>query len=349
MAPYETHGLSHKFIKALLFDISKKYKSTAHLSPIDVDLMTFSQVEVRREWENIDVLFLDNDEKFLLAIENKIDANESNNQLEKYRGTLDMKFPGYQKLFIYLTIDGDPPQNDDQWLPYTHADIHNVIISLLKDNVNTIGDDVRTLLLHYTQMIQRHFMDENEIAILSKKLYERHRKALDIIFEHRPDRSSEVRTFILNFLERNIHNLKPSLHLERSTKSLIRFSVLDWDKLDGQLTGTGQWAGIKRVLVFEILNLPSEVSIKLTLGPGDEKFREDTHAAVTKALNSRSRGLTGTWTQLYKKKLLSQRQLEYDLEKLEQLIQQEFENFFYKDLDPLLKKLAKALNLVSVD
>jgi hypothetical protein len=50
--------------------------------------------------------------KYAICIENKVDAAESEGQLLKYRESVHADFPGYQKLFVFLTPQGDPPQGE---------------------------------------------------------------------------------------------------------------------------------------------------------------------------------------------------------------------------------------------
>ena len=57
--PNESHNLKDTFLKHFLLDIS-----------VDFDTLDLQELEIRREWKNIDLLILSS--KFLVCIENKV-------------------------------------------------------------------------------------------------------------------------------------------------------------------------------------------------------------------------------------------------------------------------------------
>jgi len=326
--PNESHGLHDVFIKSILFDVVKKNR-TAAISPIDIDLLDFSNIEVRREWENIDILLLSDAGNFVCAIENKIDTTEHSNQLSRYESQVNASFENYNKLFIYLTLDGSPPENNENWLSYSYQDIHKLLISILEESEGNIGQDIYILLKHYVEMINRHFMIDNEIAALSKKIYQRHKQALDIIFEHKADVLTETNTFITDYIEKK-SNL--DIVVDYCSKSYIRFSLNRWDQVDGQLTGERQWTKSNRVLLFEVVNNLNEITLKLIIGPGLNEFREDIYKSVsseTKTFKGRSKTLAAKWAQIYKRKIVTKDQMDFDLESIKDLITQELNDFFH--------------------
>ena len=62
LTPGSNHGISESFLKAFLFDITKYNVQTTNrtisVSPIDVDLYDLSDIDVKREWKNIDILLI---------------------------------------------------------------------------------------------------------------------------------------------------------------------------------------------------------------------------------------------------------------------------------------------------
>jgi hypothetical protein len=73
--PRESHGLSdafvRRFISTLLLD---NEQADFGLSPAKIELMDLVDVEVRREWRNIDLLVHSNANQLVILIENKIRA-----------------------------------------------------------------------------------------------------------------------------------------------------------------------------------------------------------------------------------------------------------------------------------
>jgi hypothetical protein len=48
---------------------------------LDITTMDFNDIQVLREWKNIDLLAVTDENKFVLVIENKILSKESSHQL----------------------------------------------------------------------------------------------------------------------------------------------------------------------------------------------------------------------------------------------------------------------------
>ena len=116
--PSENHGLGDYFLKQFLryFVVENKSALEEQISLFDLELFTYSNVEVRREWKNIDILLLIDEipHKIAVAIENKIKSTEHSNQLQRYRNIVKHEFHDYIKLFIFLTPEHIPP-SDDAW------------------------------------------------------------------------------------------------------------------------------------------------------------------------------------------------------------------------------------------
>jgi hypothetical protein len=102
--PQQNHGLRDVFIKKLLRQaISAADGVQVPVTAIDLDTWNLEQLEVSREWKNIDILLTDEGKHLIVAIENKIDTSEHSDQLERYWQTLQEHFPGRRILGIYLT------------------------------------------------------------------------------------------------------------------------------------------------------------------------------------------------------------------------------------------------------
>jgi hypothetical protein len=78
--PSESHYFGDLFLKQFLIKALQNL-DTPPISAIAVDVANFKDVEVKREYKNIDVLLYSPSEKIVVAIENKIDSGEHSNQL----------------------------------------------------------------------------------------------------------------------------------------------------------------------------------------------------------------------------------------------------------------------------
>ena len=130
--PYESHGLGDKFLKKFLIGTIKKYDDLFEVSVIDLELMNLYDFKVYRELYNIDLLLISDENKFIIAIENKIYSKESKDQLKKYREVLDTRYGNeYRYLRIFLTPNGYDPSDLDNWIKSDYSIINKLIDELL--------------------------------------------------------------------------------------------------------------------------------------------------------------------------------------------------------------------------
>lgn len=294
--PRESHNLRSYPLKALLKNIVQKTDGEG-ISVIDVDIADLHDVVVFREWRNIDIVIASKESNLILAIENKVDSTEHSNQLERYQQIIEEGYPDYNKLYAYLTPSGEP-SSSDTWTPISYTEIHDVIIRTINTVKTTIGADVLTLLEHYCVMLRRHIMTENEIAELCRKIYKKHRKALDLIYDHRPDELSERRDHLMQLIEEN-----KELILEDSSKSYIRFVPEEWESCPDQFHGNGKWTSSKRMLMFEFQNRMNGLKLALIIGPGEPGTRKKLFQKGKDKPNvfkGRHHTLTKIYTQIYK-------------------------------------------------
>lgn len=180
--PNESHGQGSLFLKAVLMDLLKQTPPEMRpLSPIELDGEELRGVEVRREWRNIDLLVICSEPRFVIAVENKIDA-WLYNDLAKYEQTVRESFSDSHAMFVLLTVD-PPEQDDSDWIAYSYADVHRVLDEVHRAVARSMSNDVSAFLGHYLRLIRTRFMSDPAIDELCRRIYERHRQALDLIFE----------------------------------------------------------------------------------------------------------------------------------------------------------------------
>jgi hypothetical protein len=181
--PAESHGQGQLFLKAILMDLLKQAPAELRpLSPIELDGTDLRGVEVRREWEHIDLLVACQEPQFFIVIENKVGSHEHSNQLKRYEETMNRHWPAAKLLYVYLTPSADEP-SEDRWVPYSYTDLHRVLTRVRKTYHNAIGEDVQVFLDHYLNLIGTRFMTSPEVDALCQRIYKNHRQALDLIWE----------------------------------------------------------------------------------------------------------------------------------------------------------------------
>ncbi len=197
--PQENHGLRDTFVKKLLQRVvASADEVPLPVRPIDLDIWNLEQLEVTREWQNIDILLRDDTCGLIVGIENKIGTIEHSDQLNRYWQVLQDTFHGKDILGIYLTPDGDKPSNYPKFLPFDYGQIASLVGDMAESRASVLGADVHSLMLHYAQMLRRRIVSESDTAELCRQIYRKHKRALDLIYDHRPDRQAALREFLGN-------------------------------------------------------------------------------------------------------------------------------------------------------
>jgi hypothetical protein len=180
--PAESHGQGQLLLKAILMDLLKKTAEDLRpISPIVLDGTDLRGVEVRREWNNIDLLITSKEPRFAVVIENKVGSQEHSNQLSRYQRTMMDHYPDLPALYVYLTPDGEEP-SEDSWSPYSYRDIHGVLKRIRDTYQNSIGDEVLVFIDHYLNLLGTRFMTDDKLDRLCRQIYKNHRQALDLIW-----------------------------------------------------------------------------------------------------------------------------------------------------------------------
>ncbi len=187
--PRESHGLSdtfvRRFISTLLMD---NEQADFGLSPATVELMDLVDVEVRREWRNVDLLVHSKANQLVLLIENKIRGRESKGQLLRYKGIVQESFPDTKIMIpVLLTLEGDEPSEEAQgldYIPWSHVALYKVATEVVEQQQNRIPQDAQTFLRHYLDTLRRETMQDIELENLCKSIYRKHKAAIDLIVEY---------------------------------------------------------------------------------------------------------------------------------------------------------------------
>lgn len=186
-------------------------------------------------------------------------------------------------------------------------------------------------------------MPDREIQELCRRIYSKHRAALDLICEHRPDRQAEIRDALLEMIE-----VDPDVTPDESNKTMIRFRPVSWDRPEFQ-RGQG-WTKTSMIALFEFFNSsqwnPNSLGLRLTLGPGDEDVRRQIWEAATKGGSPfwpDARGLSTGWPGLFWKEILSAADYyDLDLEAIQSRLQEAWSAFKSNEL-PRIKQVIDQL------
>lgn len=273
--PSASHHLRDIFLKTFLKRLLLE-ADNATVSPIEIDVATLTDTQVCREWKNIDILLVSPGSQIVCAIENKVDSSEHSNQLQRYRQIVQQEFPNYRQIFVFLTPQGIVPYGEvDQahWSAYSYRKVADLIGEVCDRHRSTLQPEVCTLMQHYSTLINRHLMQDSEIAKLCRDIYLQHKEALDLIYEHRPNLESNTFEIVKNMVKSTPPNIVISDHIWAAI-NIVGFVVPDWDKLSFQKTCQG-WTTSNRLVIFEFKQVePPILRLHLILGPGDLETRQ---------------------------------------------------------------------------
>ncbi|RME60142.1 hypothetical protein D6779_02720 [Candidatus Parcubacteria bacterium] len=329
--PSQNHGLGDAFAKALLKTLLAEAADPS-ISPIDVDVWNLDEAIILREWQNVDILLVDERNHLVVLIENKIDSSEHSNQLQRYYSIVSQHHPHKTLVPLFLTPEGDTP-SDDRYIPISYRQIAGVIENIVERRASTLNPDVRTLMMHYVQMLRRYIVKDTEIEELCQKIYRKHQRALDLIYQHRLDLQQEIHD-LLELLIQEAEGLK----LAHFTKMHVRFLPSEWDV--PALKGGKGWVPEGHVLLFEFANAPTNLKLKLVAGPGRPEFsRRLFELARQKPAPLRTfyKKPKTKWNTIFLRSILSPEDYEdADMEEMGAKIRQSWKRFLETELPPIL-------------
>ncbi len=248
--PNENHGLDDAVIRGFIQYVVEVFRDQDVFTLLLMDTHDFV---VQREWHNIDLLVTSAREKFVLCIENKIDTGEHDNQLNRYKKLIDDYYPDYHKMFVYLSPSGAESTDTDNWCSMGYDEVL-AIIEKAKSKVKLLPD-AELLIQNYIDTIRRDIVGDEELARICAEIYAKHQKALDLIFENKPDKAAELATVLRKWCTEKTEAGELEIVADKCVKSYTRFktkimSELLPDATDGSLSG---W-GTPNYYFYEILN-----------------------------------------------------------------------------------------------
>ncbi len=228
MDPKGTHGLGEAFAKRLLQRILMGSEDVpVPVTPMELELWDLGRVEVRREWQRIDILLLDWEHKLAVIVENKIGSGERSDQLLRYYRLVEQHHPGWRIIAVYLTPGGDPPSHES-YLPVDYGLVSEVIDDLAEGRALVVNDDVKTVMTHYTDMLRRNIVSNSDVTRMCRQIYQKHKKALDLIYDHGPARWKKVHK-LFKRLVAETQGLKLKWEWEEYPEDYVVFDIEDWD------------------------------------------------------------------------------------------------------------------------
>ena len=163
-------------------------------------LLDFYGFSVYREQKNIDILLVSQKEKIIIAIENKVFSHEHSNQLNRYRKQLEQAYSDYQRLYVYLTPEGESPSDDVNWYTFSYSDVADILEQICKNC--SLNSDAELFIQNYITIIRRDIVEDKQLIEICNKIYNKHKQALKLIFDNVKIEDSGIYSVITNTLQK---------------------------------------------------------------------------------------------------------------------------------------------------
>lgn len=264
--PNENHNLKDHFLRGLMEKIAQNIHFS-HMDIFDLLLMDYYDFKIYREWKNIDLLLVSDKNQLIICIENKVYSQEHDNQLNRYKQTVQEQYVDYTKLFLFLTPQGERSSDADTWINISYLEIINLLENTMSKT--TLSPDAELLIKNYIDTVRWHIVGDDHLIKICNDIYRKHKKALDLIYENKLDHTQEVTNSILEHLLTVSKDLPIQINGPKCSKSYIRFTSDGISKLlPDHKEETSGWKTYNHYF-YEITNKGGSINLQLSLSRGN--------------------------------------------------------------------------------
>lgn len=330
--PNSNHGLSELFLKQFLkyFISQNKEYIKANINLFDFEIFNYSNVEIRREWNNIDLIIILNEssKKVVITIENKISTSEHSEQLQRYRKIIEGEFKDYEKIFILLAPE-ETILSDEFWFCMTYETVSNLIEELIESKKDMLNEAVYNFINQYNIILRRYLVGNSEVEEICRAIYRKHQKALDLIFQYKPDINLEISEYLQNLLKED----KRVIFIWGG-KSVVQFITEEVESLIKKISKDSPES--KKILYLEFRNYENKLALHFLIGRGEQEYRQNLYEffkAKKELFSIVNKNLYPSYNTVYQKKILNPNDYEEaSIDELSKKINEKWEEFCNGDL-----------------
>lgn len=232
----------------------------------------WSGISVFREWFELDILIVCEKVKWVIAIENKIDSREHDDQLERYRKSVEDAYSTFGKMFLYLTPEGIPQKMENKkrkWSPISYAAISSALNEILHSC--EVCDHAKTIIENYYEIVRREIMEDSELKDICQRIYDKHYDALNLIFENVAIGGSPLRDGIQRALRKIEEQGKIVICSDKGSYPKPAFHTKDMDDYFGRrhTTEGGTWGNDYLYVFWFDRRHPYRIDLRLEVAPAD--------------------------------------------------------------------------------
>ncbi len=298
LQPNESHGLGDRFLRRWLMNLVRGATRERAPTLAEIDSAEIRSVEVLREWRHIDVLVRirlhDEEHPWIIAIENKVDATQGDDQLATYRRRVDDAFSDARRLLVFLTMFEEEPA-DGSWISADYATLAAVLRAVVDENSERVGSQPRVLIENYLQTVREHAMGDDKLNELAKTIYRTHQAALDFIYEQREDPLLQLSTAVQERATR------ASVVRRVSDKRFVRFLPNAWD-VPKNTAGAAWGPEDSAYLLCEIALANKEPALKIVAARTPDEWRQKLHQTALTIGTTKAK-ISDTWLTVFSRKL----------------------------------------------
>ena len=158
-------------------------------------------------------------------------GHEVIDQLARYRVLLEAEYPQFTRHYVLLSPEGNHADSEDErpyWTPISYDNICRIVERVIKIKASTLSGEVQVFMGHYATMLRRHILQDSNIHQLARRIYEKHREAVELIYEHRPDNMSQVREIAeLKMKDLNAHDMDAACRMIAGSARSMGIEVVE--------------------------------------------------------------------------------------------------------------------------
>ena len=335
--PNENHGFGKKILATLNSFIARMFCVNDTPTSFKLLTMNYDDILLYREWQNIDILVESNKFKYVLCIENKFGSQEHDDQLNRYYNIIESKYgKEYTKIYLYLTPEGNPPVNDNNgvWNPIKYEALIAIIENEMRKT--TLEHRRKEFIQSYVDILRRETMEDTKIIEICQEIYRKHKDALDLIYEHRPDRLQNLFEILKEWCKNKHDNCEIIFVENKSSKSYCRFRTARMDEVIKDSSSVSGW-GTNNHYFYEICTYTEKSGVikywlqlafsAQNLNQQEREFLE----SIDELFGNKKIKENWQWRTVYKTKTILVNDMNMDLNKEE----------IYKNLNDGLKEVFK--------
>lgn len=315
--PLRPHGFGDIILRAFLEWLLDEADEQKLL--LDIHFDDVAQSQVFREWKHIDLLVRIPGEadrpEIVIAIEIKVEAQESAGQLEKYEAAIQSAYPNAKAIYFFLTPEGREASRKN-WTSVSFSGLISCFEEVMKTSSGE--PEARMMLQSYVSMMRRRYVSDDDLDAMVQKVWSKHRDILEFLIEQQPNPASVfseqlAATGAIEHFNNSLSEHGLEIEADRCSGRFVTYVVKPWSRYVDVATGDAKWSPKGHILKVEMEISKSIIAIRLVLGRGEQAARERIFQALIDGnapMNLRRKTPTKEFTRMASKTLRSTKRME---------------------------------------